>query len=168
MAIQDTLPKSRLTLRYKTDIQGVPEDVELPFRIMVAGDFSGEISRKLPLGERKILSLKGASVDGVIKSMGIKVPCTDSEGEVHNIPLESIGSFQPASICKSVKKLDGMLEAKELLNYLLSSLNNSTKFRLALKDLIDNPDAAAALKKVLAPTYENTTKLPAKLLEAKV
>ena len=167
MAIQDILPKSRLTLRYKTDIQGVPEDVELPFRIMVAGDFSGEISRKLPLGERKILSFKGPSVDGVIKSMGIKVPCTDSEGEIHNIPLDSIGSFQPASICKSVKKLDDMLEAKELLNYLLSSLNNSTKFRLALKNLIDNPDAAAALKKVLAPTYENTTKLPAKLLEAK-
>lgn len=167
MAIQDLLPKSRLTLRYRTDVKGSPENIELPFRIMVAGDFSGEMSRKLPLDERKAISFKGASVDGVIKGMRIKVPVTDSEGLLHNIPIDSIQSFQPESICKSVKKLDDLLEAKELLSYLLSSLNNSTKFRMALKELIDNPDAAAALRKVMAPTYEGATKLPAKLLEAK-
>jgi type VI secretion system protein ImpB len=166
MAIQDILPKSRLTLRYKTDIQGVPEDIELPFRIMVTGDFSGKLSHKLPLDERKAISFKGASVDGVIKGMRIKVPVTDSEGETHNIPIEDIQSFQPEAICKSVKKLDDLLAAKEMLSYLLTSLNNSTKFRMALKGLIDDPNAAEALKKMLAPTYENATKLPPRLLEA--
>ena len=166
MAIQDILPKSRLTLRYRTDSKGSQNDIELPFRIMVAGDFSGTMSRKLPLEERKAISFKGASVDGVIKGMRIKVPVTDSEGIAHEIPIDDIQSFQPENICKSVKKLDDLLEAKKLLNYLLSSLNNSNKFRMALKDLIDNPDAAAALKKVMEPTYEGATKLPAKLLDA--
>jgi len=43
MTIQDDIgiPKSRVTLRYRTEINGVPEDVTLPLRILVAGDFSG-------------------------------------------------------------------------------------------------------------------------------
>ena len=40
MAIQDEIPKSRLTLRYKTEINGQPEDIQLPLRLAVVGDFS--------------------------------------------------------------------------------------------------------------------------------
>lgn len=166
MAIQDILPKSRLTLRYRTDIRGIPEDIELPFRLMVIGDFSGKISRKLPLDERHPISFRGASVDGALAKMRIRIPVTDSEGEIHQIPIKDIRSFQPAAICKSVKKIDDLIEAKELLNHLLSNLNNSTKFRTALKKLIDNPEAMAALKKVMGPTYEQSSKLPARLLES--
>ena len=45
MAIQDEIPKSRLTLRYKTEVNGQPEDVQLPLRMAVAGDFSGGSSK---------------------------------------------------------------------------------------------------------------------------
>ncbi len=37
MAIQDEIPKSRLTLRYKTEVDGEPQDVTLPLRMAVTG-----------------------------------------------------------------------------------------------------------------------------------
>ena len=40
MAIQDEIPKSRLTLRYKTEVSGQPEDLTLPMRLLVTGDYS--------------------------------------------------------------------------------------------------------------------------------
>jgi type VI secretion system protein ImpB len=35
MAIQDEIPKSRLTLKYKTEVDGQPEDLSLPLRMLV-------------------------------------------------------------------------------------------------------------------------------------
>ena len=40
MAIQDQLPKSRITLTYRTTINGEQETVNLPLRLLVFGDFS--------------------------------------------------------------------------------------------------------------------------------
>ena len=40
MAIQDDIPRSRITLKYRTTIEGEPADVELPLRFLVMGDFS--------------------------------------------------------------------------------------------------------------------------------
>ena len=40
MAIQDQLPKSRITLTYRTTINGEPETVKLPLRLLILGDFS--------------------------------------------------------------------------------------------------------------------------------
>jgi hypothetical protein len=40
VAIQDELPQSRITLKYRTTINGEEEDIKLPMRTMVLGDFS--------------------------------------------------------------------------------------------------------------------------------
>ena len=55
MPIQDKLPKSRITLVYRTKINGQPEDVKLPFRVVVLGDFSlgSSKDRQVDLDERK-------------------------------------------------------------------------------------------------------------------
>lgn len=44
MAIQDQLPKSRITLTYRTTINGEPETVKLPLRLLILGDFSHKSS----------------------------------------------------------------------------------------------------------------------------
>ena len=40
MAVQDEVPKSRITLRYRTEIDGTPADIQLPLRLLMMGDFS--------------------------------------------------------------------------------------------------------------------------------
>ena len=56
MSIQDEIPKSRLTLTYKTEVNGAQQDVDLPLRLAILGDFSGGTSkdRQVDLDERRI------------------------------------------------------------------------------------------------------------------
>ncbi|HMY59214.1 MAG TPA: type VI secretion system contractile sheath small subunit, partial [Pseudomonadota bacterium] len=65
MAIQDEIPKSRLTLTYRTTINGAMQDISLPFRILVLSDFSLGTStdRKLDLADRKLRPLAGRNLD---------------------------------------------------------------------------------------------------------
>ena len=73
MSIQDEIPKSRLTLTYKTEVNGAEADVNLPLRMALLGDFSGGTSkdRKLDLDERRVRNLDGTNTDAVMKDMGI-------------------------------------------------------------------------------------------------
>jgi len=75
MAIQDEIPKSRLTLRYKTEVSGQPEDLTLPMRLLVAGDFSLGTSkdRKVDVEERRIRNMDGKNTDAVMKDMGMSL-----------------------------------------------------------------------------------------------
>jgi len=65
MAIQDEIPKSRLTLRYKTEINGQPEDITLPLRLSIMGDFSlgSSSDRKTDLEERRLRNLDGRNTE---------------------------------------------------------------------------------------------------------
>lgn len=154
MSIQDILPKSRLTLRYKTEIHGTPEDIDLPFRVLIAGDFSGNLSRKLPFDERPMMNFNGNNIDATIKKMRINVAVKDSEENTHTLPINDLDSFRPESITESIDTLKEMLKAKQMLNHLLSSMNNSAKFRSTLKGLIDNPESKEALKNLLESSYK--------------
>lgn len=66
--IQDQIFKSRLTITYRTNITGTPQQEKLPYRILVLGEFEGRSKRAaglLPaLSERSVRSIKrGTTVD---------------------------------------------------------------------------------------------------------
>lgn len=163
MSIQDIIPKSRLTLRYKTEIHGQPEDIDLPFRMLITGDFSGKLSKKQPFDERPMLNFNGNNTDATIKKMRINVSVKDSDENIHTLPINDLDSFRPENITESIDTLREMLKAKRMLNHLLSSMNNSAKFRSTLKSLIDNPDSKEALKSLLASSYEKDALLTANI-----
>ena len=162
MAIQDTLPKSRLTLRYRTEINGEPEDIELPLRLLVLGDFSGKHSPKTSFDERKMVSFdrKHLKINDIMEKMNIHLQVTDSNEQLHTIPIKNMNSFLPGHIIKSITTMDEMVKAKNLLNALLSSINNSSKFRSALTTLMADETSLASLKSLLAPGYQKNATLP--------
>ncbi len=108
MAIQDEIPKSRLTLRYKTEVNGGLEDMILPLRLLITGDFSHGSSndRKVDLDERRIRNLDGTNTDKVMKDMGMSLSFTvenkiDAEHEEDlqiTLPIESMKSFSPDQV----------------------------------------------------------------------
>lgn len=151
MAIQDEVPKSRITLRYKTEINGQPEDVNLPMRLLVAGDLSGGSSkdRKVDLDERRLRNMDGKNTDAVIKDMGIKMNFAvsnkidpDKEEDLQvEIPIQSMRSFQPDEVAKNVPKLKGLLMLKQLLEEVTSNVDNRKEFRKLLTDLMSDQEA---------------------------
>lgn len=157
MAIQDEIPKSRLTLRYKTEVNGQPEDISLPMRLMVTGDFSrgSSTDRKLDLDERRVRNLNGTNTDSVMKDMGMSLKFTvenkiDPEREEDlqiSLPIDSMKSFSPDQVAEHVPKLKGLLTLKQLVGEMLTNVDNRKELRKLMDELMSNPEN---LEKVLA------------------
>jgi type VI secretion system protein ImpB len=168
MAIQDEIPKSRLTLKYKTEIEGQPEDLTLPMRMLVTGDFSlgNSKDRKLDLEERRVRNMDGKNTDAVMKDMGIglnfSVPnAIDPENNEDidvQIPIDSMKSFSPDEIAKNVPKVKGLLMLKQLLEEVISNVDNRKDFRKLLGELMGNEEALSKMMEQLKD-YEGL-KLP--------
>jgi type VI secretion system protein ImpB len=150
MAIQDEIPKSRLTLRYKTEVNGEPADITLPLRLMLLGDFSQGSSpdRKLDLDERRVRNLDGTNTDSVMEKMGMSLsftvenkinPESDPELEV-SIPITSMKSFSPDQVAEYVPKLKGLLTLKQLVNEMLTNVNNRKELNKLLNELMSNSE----------------------------
>lgn len=169
MAIQDEIPKSRLTLRYKTEVNGQPEDLTLPMRFLVTGDFSQGSSkdRKTDLEERDTRNMDGKNTDAIMKDMGISLdfsvsnkinPDTDEDMQVH-LPFDSMKSFSPDQVAKNVPKIKGLLMLKELLQEVVSNVDNRKGYRKLLGELMGNEEA---LKKMMEELKDfESFKLPA-------
>lgn len=157
MAIQDEIPKSRLTLRYKTEVNGQPADITLPLRLMILGDFSQGSSsdRKLDLDERRVRNLDGVNTNSVMEKMGMSLsftvdnkinPTSESELDI-NIPITSMKSFSPDQVAEHVPKLKGLLTLKQLVNEMLTNVNNRKELNKLLNELMSN---SANKDKILA------------------
>lgn len=155
MAIQDEIPKSRLTLKYKTEVNGQLEDVDLPMRFLVTGDFSQGTSkdRKVELDERRMRNFDGKNTNDVMKDMDIKLdfvvdnkidPDTEEDLEV-SLPFTGINSFSPAEVAKNVPKIKSLLLLKKLLNEMMTSVDNKKEFRKLLNDLMGDQEAMGKL-----------------------
>lgn len=157
MSVQDEVPKSRLTLRYKTEVNGTPADVSLPLRLMVTGNFSNGTSTdaKLDLDERQHRSLDGTNTDQVMKDMGIMLDIAvpnhidpENEEDINvNLKIDSMASLKPDQVAEQIPKLQGILTLKKLLEETLSNVDNRKDFRKLLEELMSKPEE---LEKVLA------------------
>lgn len=162
MAIQDEIPQSRITLRYRTDISGEPKDITLPFRLLILGDFSNGKPSQKSFEERQVVSFdaKNRDLGKVMEEMNISLEVTDTESNNHTLPIKNIKSFLPIQIINEIPKLKKIADAKNKLNALVSSINNSSKFRNAIKLIIEDEAKLIELKKLLSPSYAEHAKLP--------
>lgn len=157
MPVQDEIPRSRLTLTYRTTINGAPETVDLPFRLLVLGDFSlgNSEDRKKELDVRALRSLNGRNLDSVMRDMKMSVnlevpdritPDADGGNIKASLPISSIKSFSPDEIVKHVPKLKALMLLKNLLQELQSSIDNQKELRKLVQELYGKPEIAAALR----------------------
>jgi type VI secretion system protein ImpB len=170
MAITDEIPKSRITLTYRTEVRGEPEEVSLPFRVLVMGDLSGGTSRdrKVDLDQRQMRGLDGKNLDAVMADMNMVLRLTvpnkinpQAAGDDLKIelPVRGIKSLAPAEIAKNVPRIRALLLLKKLLLEAQANLDNRKDFRKLVRALATDKAAIGALLKQLEG-YE-TFKLPA-------
>jgi type VI secretion system protein ImpB len=160
MAITDEIPKSRLTLTYRTNVNGAPEDMTLPFRVLIMGDLSNGTSkdRSVDLDLRSIRQLDGKNLNNLMADMKMSVKVTvpnridpdKSESLEMTLPIEGMKSFTPAEIAEHVPKIKALLLLRKLLLEVQNNIDNRKEFRTLLRQLAENPEAAAALREELA------------------
>jgi type VI secretion system protein ImpB len=156
MAVIDGVPKSRITIKYRTEINGKQKDKEIPFKILLLGDLSkgSSTDRSVDLDERMIRGLDGKNLDATMEDMkmGIKlsvknqinpekVPILDVE-----IPINNIKSFNPSVIAERVPQLKSLLILKKLIKELETTVDNNKIFRQKLGEILTNEDYLSNIK----------------------
>lgn len=165
MPIQENIPKSRLTLTYRTEIQGAMQEVSLPFRMLVMAEFSTQAQpstdRRKDLPERAPRSLSGRNLTPIMKDMDIKLGLQavnhinpDDRATIPvQLKINSIDSFSPAHIAESVKEIKALLIIKQLLLEMQAYIDNEKEVRRDIyeifkdeslrKKLLEDPRLAA-------------------------
>ena len=163
MAVNDEIPKSRLMLRYKTEVDGELKDKELPFKLLVVGDISQGLSndRKKDFEERKVRDMDG-TIDSMMKDMdmqlNISVPNRITPSKSPNLDvalkINSMKSFQPGVIAESVPQLKSLIKLREMVQEFESTVDNNKAFRNMVKDILRDGSVLDRIKKEL-PALES-------------
>lgn len=147
-------PKERVNIVYKSATGDVSEDVELPFKQLVIGDFTLREDSQ-PLDEREPISVDKDSFNDVLKahrlSLSLGVPNvladnvdTDEQLAV-SLKFDSIRDFEPDALVEQVPELKQLVALRDALKALKGPLGNLPEFRKQLQQLIQSDEARAQL-----------------------
>jgi type VI secretion system protein ImpB len=101
--------------------------------------------------------MDGKNTDEVMKDMGMSLKMAvpnkidpDNEEDMNvEIPLDSMKAFLPDHIAENVPKLKGILMLKQLLEEVLSNVDNRKEFRNLLGQLMSDQDALGKMMEEL-------------------
>lgn len=150
MAKEGTVaPKERINVTFKPDTNGASEEIELPLKLMVLGDFiQREDDRKIE--DRKPIAIDKATFDEVLAkqelNLSFNVPNRLQDEAAHedlavNLQINSMKDFNPASLVDQVPELRKLMELRDALVALKGPLGNAPAFRKAIESVLSDDDS---------------------------
>jgi type VI secretion system protein ImpB len=137
-----TPPPERITVSQPAPPGGGPRE-ELPFKLMVLGDFTGK-QDDMRLEDREPIEVNKDNFDSVLKAQNLTLDIAvenklvDEEGV--NMPIslsfESMRDFGPDRVAEQVPELEKLLKLREQLKTLKGPLANIPEFRKKVQELI--------------------------------
>lgn len=144
MAEGSVAPKERVNIVYKSNTGDQTEDVELPLKLFMIGDYTGRQSDEV-VEDRKVVNVNKDNFDEVIKSynlsidMNVKDRLTDSGDDVPvHLDIKSMKDFSPESVAQQVPELNSMLELRKALLALKGPLGNVPAFRKTIQNVLND------------------------------
>lgn len=144
-------PKERINITFKPAVGGVQEEVELPLKLLVLGDFTRrEDLRKLE--DRKPIGIDKNTLDDVLAkqalSLSLSVPNRlQDEADVDELAIQlrinAMKDFNPANLVEQVPELRKLMVLREALMALKGPLGNTPSFRKAIEQALADDDSRA-------------------------
>lgn len=128
-------PIDRVNITYKSKTES-GEDVEIPFKTMVVGDFS-QRQNDTPLEQRKATAIDKSNFDAVMKEKNLSVDVVVKDhlsgvpdGQLQaKLKIEGLRDLEPDAIIEKVPELKRHLDLREALKEIKADLANPTKLR---------------------------------------
>jgi len=140
-------PKERVNIVFKPATGGAQEEVELPFKMLMLGDYTGRAD-DTPLEDRKTVSVDKDNFGDVMRShelnttFSVKNTLTGEDGDELpvNLKFDSLRDFEPESVANQVPELQKLMELRNALTALKGPLGNVPAFRRKLEAMVQDDD----------------------------
>jgi type VI secretion system protein ImpB len=149
-------PKERVNITYKSATGDGLEDVELPHKVLVVGDYTGRADAT-PLEERKAINVDKGNFQSVLAEQNVSVELAvpdrlsnENGAELAvDLKFKSLRDFEPEGIVEQVPELRKLLELRAALTALKGPLSSRRGFRKKLEALLGDDATRDKLVKEL-------------------
>ena len=150
-------PKERVNIVYKSQTGDNVEEVELPLKLLMLGDFTGQTSDEM-LEERPAKNVNKDNFNDVMKSYNLGLnfsvnntldDATSDETLDVNLNFNQIKDFSPDSIAQQVPELNSLLDLRQALLALKGPLGNVPAFRKTIQSMLADDATRKAIEQEL-------------------
>ena len=148
---QSESPKERINVTYKPATEGASEEIEIPYKVLVLGEFNPD-EEFTTVEDKKRINVTKSNFNDVLDKQNITLDMTvdnkltDEEETLDvKINFSSMKDFTPENIVEQVDELKKLKELRESLMSLKGPLGNIPAFRKAIASAIENPEEATKI-----------------------
>lgn len=143
---QSESPKERINVTYKPATGDQNEEIEIPYKVTVLGEFNPNEEKK-PVEEKKVININKNNFNDVLKNQALSlefaVPnrLTDDGNDMSvSLKIQSMKDFSPENIVENVEEMKKLMELRQSLIALKGPLGNIPAFRKAIENAISDKD----------------------------
>jgi type VI secretion system protein ImpB len=139
-------PKERVNITYKPATGNAKEEVELPLKMLMLGDYTQRPDPR-PLEDRKPINVDKDNFQKVMAEQKLNVTFNvkdqlseESENELTvNLKFRRLSDMEPEAIANQVPELKKLLDLRAALTALKGPLGNEKAFRNKIQQILGDP-----------------------------
>lgn len=139
-------PKERVNITYKPSVGDAKEEVELPLKLLMLGDYTMRPDPR-PLEDRKPINIDKDNFQKVMAeqklnlSYNVKNALSENPDEelAVNLKFRRLSDMEPEAVAQQVPELKKLLDLRAALTALKGPLGNEKAFRNKIQQILGDP-----------------------------
>lgn len=153
---QKEIPQARINITLDLETDGSRRKAELPFSLLVLGDFSHGKTTGM-VAERQKINVNKDNLNKILGDLSPVIHITvpnkiqdDGSDMVIHLRFDSMKAFHPEKIVEQVPALSKLLSMRHLLKDLRSNIIDNTQFRKELEKILHKKQSLQAFREELS------------------